>query len=761
MEQERRRGSAFVLTVGLSALIAAIAILRHAPPPAEPAGSPLSQFSAGRAREILRRFVGDGAPHPVGSEANAEARERVIAELARVNYEPSVQEEFVCGRADTCATVHNIVARLPGRVAGKAVLLSAHYDSVGSGSGASDDGMGVAALLEIARIVKADPPPRNPIVFLIDDGEEAGLLGAEAFAAEHPWAREVGAVVNVDNRGTSGVSYLYETSDENRWLVDLASRALPRPVASSLFYAIYKRFPNDTDLTVFREHSMAGVNFACIGNVPYYHTPLDDFENSSAATLQHHGDNALAMARALAGEDLSLPRRGNAVFFDLFSLAIARWREEATAPAAAAALALLLLVVARLWHSSAASASALAWGLAGALAMTLAPAAAGFGAEKLLRGSGAIPAPWSAHPAGALSAFWALALFSSWSLASLLARRAGLPGLWSGVWILWAVFSVTLAVISPSVSFLVLVPAAVAALAGILAAVRPRSPAGQSAAAIAPACVAAFFWLPLAWLLYTAFGASGAAIAGMVGMWSAAAAPPFTLLPPGARRALLLTLLAIAAIGLTTAFASRHFSATVPERMPILWSEDADGGAARWLVFPESDSLPERMRDAARFARTSSPPYPWSGRSRAFIAEAPEGKLPAPEFLVREDYRDASRRRIRGTLRSSRHAPVVFLAFAPSTRVVSLTVGRKPLPPTAPGLLAWRGGWRVVSCRTTPSEGVEVEIVLAAEVPSELYAGDRSRGLPAGGELLARGRGATAVPSDEGDATVVTRRLSF
>ena len=220
-----RGARAFLATLLFAGAVAALAIARHAPPDPLPADAPAELFSAGRAREILRRLVGNGAPHPIGSPENARVRREVARELSRLGYETSIQERFVCGsRYPVCATAANVLARLPGRSTSRAVLLSAHYDSVGAGPGASDDGMGVAALLEIARIVRSEPPAKNPILFLVDDGEEAGLLGADAFASHHPWAKDVGAVVNVEGRGTGGASLLFETSDDNAWLIGLAAR---------------------------------------------------------------------------------------------------------------------------------------------------------------------------------------------------------------------------------------------------------------------------------------------------------------------------------------------------------------------------------------------------------------------------------------------------------------------------------------------------------------------------------------------------------
>ena len=101
-------------------------------------------------------------------------------------------------------TIQNLMARLPGTVGGKAILLVCHYDSVATASGASDDGSGVATLLETARALRAGPPIKNDVIFLFTNGEEVGLLGTQAFVKQHPWAKEIGMALNFDTGGRLG-----------------------------------------------------------------------------------------------------------------------------------------------------------------------------------------------------------------------------------------------------------------------------------------------------------------------------------------------------------------------------------------------------------------------------------------------------------------------------------------------------------------------------------------------------------------------------
>src|SRR6266849_6361259 len=183
------------------------------PPPVVPEIAPATEFSAARAMRHLRVIA--AKPHPVGSLENQKVREYLVEQLSRLGLDTQVQEAtgFAAG-GSIAATVRNIVARKKGATPRPALALVAHYDSVPAGPGAGDDGAGVAALLETARALHADPAPmHNDLLFLFTDGEEAGLLGAQAFIAENPSAKEVGLVLNFEGRGDSGPSLMFETSE--------------------------------------------------------------------------------------------------------------------------------------------------------------------------------------------------------------------------------------------------------------------------------------------------------------------------------------------------------------------------------------------------------------------------------------------------------------------------------------------------------------------------------------------------------------------
>src|SRR5690606_16197831 len=73
---------------------------------------------------------------------------------------------------------HNIIVDLPGTdLPGEVLILGAHFDAVPNAPGADDDGTGVAAILELARLLK-DEPMRRTVRLCLFNVEEAGMIGS-------------------------------------------------------------------------------------------------------------------------------------------------------------------------------------------------------------------------------------------------------------------------------------------------------------------------------------------------------------------------------------------------------------------------------------------------------------------------------------------------------------------------------------------------------------------------------------------------------
>jgi hypothetical protein len=281
-----------------------------------PATAPAPDFSAARALEQVRAIA--QKPHPVGSAEHDRVRDYIQSALAKQGLTPELEEgfsEFNRGRYHASANVQNIFARLPGTANTRPVMLVAHYDSATRGPGASDDGHGVAVLLETLRALRAGPPLRNDVIFLITDGEERGLLGAMLFMREHPWRNQPGVTFNFEARGTSGNATMFETSTDNEWLVRGLQAAVPQADATSVGYEIYRHMPNNTDLSVFKAGGLSGMNFAFIEHPEYYHTAQDTVEHLDPVSLQEQGRYALSLTRWFGDRDLSTHSSGDAVYF--------------------------------------------------------------------------------------------------------------------------------------------------------------------------------------------------------------------------------------------------------------------------------------------------------------------------------------------------------------------------------------------------------------------------------------------------------------
>ncbi len=84
------------------------------------------------------------------------------------------------------ATERNVVAELPGTDSDEVVLLGAHLDSWDYAQGADDNGSGVAAVLDTARILKSlNMKPKCTIRFVLFTGEEQANLGSRAYLEKH------------------------------------------------------------------------------------------------------------------------------------------------------------------------------------------------------------------------------------------------------------------------------------------------------------------------------------------------------------------------------------------------------------------------------------------------------------------------------------------------------------------------------------------------------------------------------------------------
>ncbi|MFC6577666.1 M28 family peptidase [Planomonospora parontospora] len=763
-----RAGSAALLVLAVVIILTAMADSTMQPLPAT---APDDRFSAGRALVHLKEFAAE--PRPVGSRAGDRARDYLAGRLRAAGLEVEIQRSVGSRSAAGLATfgqVDNIVGRLRGTASTGTVLIAAHYDSAAMGPGASDDGAAVAAMLETVRALRGGPGLRNDIVLLMSDGEEDGVLGAEAFVREHPLGRTGGVLLNWEARGVSGPSLMFETSADNARLVETFAGAVPAPRGHSAMVELYRLLPNNTDFTPLTKAGFTGMNFAYIQGSSLYHTAGDSIANLDPGSLQHHGGNMLALARALGGTDLrTLASDHDATYFRALGTMITYsdrlvWPLAVLAVVAVAGLALAarvrrLLSLPRLIAATASAvvppavSAALAQGL-WELLVSWRPA------YDLMGGLLHRPRPYQA----AIAVLCALAVLG-WYLA--LRRRLGPAALAVGALAWFAGLGVLCAQAAPGASFLFALPALTGAL-GWLAAVLLRTPArartvvamfGPVTAAMLGPVTAAMLLPSLAGDVFDGMGlALGGASASVLALSGLIAVPIAELfLPDPATRpkravvlAVPLTALLLASVLVAIGLVADDFDADRPRRTHLAYVMDAATRTAHWV---SADADPARWTEryvSGHDASALPPGYARgtlrTGPAPAIAAEGPRADVLARSGDTLELHVTAGKGARSVTLRLDRP---ITRATASAGRFGSVSV---PVTGTRAG--TWPAEIRF---RGIPARGVRITLRIPEQDRIRLTVIAETDGLTAVPGFVPRPPGLVAATREDGDLTAVTR----
>ncbi|MCJ1464371.1 hypothetical protein MMC07_002984 [Pseudocyphellaria aurata] len=219
------------------------------------------------------------------------------------------------------------------------VLINAHYDSVSTGFGATDDGVGVVTILQLVKhFTSSGQQPRKGVVALFNNGEEDYLHGARAFT-RHPMSRFAHTFVNLDGAGAGGRATLLRATDTE--IVQFYQQTM-YPFATILTGDAFKRglIRSQTDYIIFNEVlGLRGLDIDFMEPRARYHTEQDDTKHTSIDSLWHMLSATLSTVQGLASDTSSTfdgKSAGNgkvsngegsdAVYFDLFSRALAVFR---------------------------------------------------------------------------------------------------------------------------------------------------------------------------------------------------------------------------------------------------------------------------------------------------------------------------------------------------------------------------------------------------------------------------------------------------
>jgi hypothetical protein len=445
--------------------VLALVVWTDQPPRPLPANAPLEQFSEERARPLLRHLtetVGLRVAGTPGQAAAASHLEEVLRSLPGV--ELDIQDAtgvYVQASEADVYTLRNVVARLPG-ASEEAVLVSAHYDTPTASVGAADDGVAIAAMVEMARALAAGPKPRRSIIFLFNGAEETALLGSAAFV-KHPWIKQVRAFVNLEAVGSAGGAIVFQASHD--WLLEAYARSAPHPYGTVIGQDLFQSgvIPSDTDFRVYRqEANLPGLDMALFQDGYAYHTALDRMDRLTPGSLQHMGANTLALVRELANaETLEGGPATPGIYYDVLGLTMFSYSHETAMLLAGLAVSLLVGAGVLAWRRGALEGRGLPGSVGLALATLLGAVLAATVGGLVLGNVLERPHGWFAAPWLAGLTFGALALSGAcavqWGWGRLGRRKPVSPGTrWTGALIVWALLLVMMTGLELGTAYLAL-----------------------------------------------------------------------------------------------------------------------------------------------------------------------------------------------------------------------------------------------------------------------------------------------------------------
>jgi hypothetical protein len=268
---------------------------KTAAPPADVPSAPAPVAAAvelGRRldpRRIQRDLARIARPRPPGS-AHWRAVQRLCStRLAELGY--AVETHSYGGGTNVIGT------RVGARPEEERVLLSAHYDHIGTCPGADDNASGVAALLEVARILSSVAGRRTLVVAFWDE-EERGLLGSRAYAQRaRERAERIAVAVSLDAIG-------FASSEPNSQRLpegfDAAFPEITRELATNQnrgdFVAVLASTSADVPARRMRDHAPAfGLRVTALSLSPAAALAMPDALRSDHASFWLFGYPALLL----------------------------------------------------------------------------------------------------------------------------------------------------------------------------------------------------------------------------------------------------------------------------------------------------------------------------------------------------------------------------------------------------------------------------------------------------------------------------------
>ena len=272
-----------------------------------------TSFSAEKAYQHVQTLVQKIGPRPAGSKGETKAAQYIYYVLEQNGWKVSeqpfskvVMSNNPLDNAQKIKVVNsqNIIAELPGTRA-ESIILGAHYDSAGlNAPGALDNASGVAVLLELARILSAEPHEDTyQLVFF--GAEEMGLVGS-AYFVERADLSAVKWMLNLDMIGTP---LLIDGAGKKSAPWDLLKQVTALAKEEKIPFHLSRDFmimTRDTsqggasDFSSFLEQGVPAVGLGIAGRpAGFFHQPGDQLERVALADLKTIGNFAYRLVKSV------------------------------------------------------------------------------------------------------------------------------------------------------------------------------------------------------------------------------------------------------------------------------------------------------------------------------------------------------------------------------------------------------------------------------------------------------------------------------
>jgi hypothetical protein len=276
---------------------------------------------AGRDHGQIRAFQ-NNTYDPTKAPPTVVLRNEDYGRISRIlaNGTPVRLELNIVNRTFPGGKSYNAVAEIPGTdKADEIVMLGGHLDSWHAATGATDNAIGCAVMMEAARILKAiGVKPRRTIRVALWGGEEQGLIGSKAYVAEHfgtaeqpkPEWHKFNGYFNVD----SGTGRIRSASVFGPPETATVLREIFKPFEDLGMMgasATNSRRSGGTDSTSFNEAGLPGIGLSQdpIQYQTYtWHTNLDTYERIIEDDVKKSAAAIASAVYHLAMRDEMLPR---------------------------------------------------------------------------------------------------------------------------------------------------------------------------------------------------------------------------------------------------------------------------------------------------------------------------------------------------------------------------------------------------------------------------------------------------------------------